>query len=407
MTANLPAKLDALAKDIRDVLDRADKSQRRADDLRLTAGQMLLAARQQVAVQKLIWSEWLQVNIPDRSERDVRRLIAIAKAPDPAAAAEEARAKTREQVAETRQRQQLAEPDIRMSAAGEATTEDPTAPRDDTEAAAAINALFDKADAATKDPAVAQELRREETAEELDAWVATFNSWSEDRRLEALTRIGAQPADPPASGSAPSEPIAQHDAQPQPEEPLPPAAQPPVGPPDDELNRTLQKFKRPTKPVNRAPKTEDPWVTEFYRQAATAPEEPAPQPEPVAQPAPLPEPIAQHDAQPEPATAPDRADMPASEPQPETARHRDGTVPAAIPPVDPEPVDQVEQLVRRFREFSSDGRRQHCLKGFKNFNEAFDLIASNPAWQAEADWLTAVVDLNADKLAELRAKVSS
>jgi hypothetical protein len=110
---NLPTTLDGLAKEIRSTLDRADKSQRHADDLRITAGRMLLAAREQVQAQKLVWSEWLAANVPDRSERDVRRLLAVAKAPDPAAAADQERRATREQVAATRQRQA----DIRMSAA--------------------------------------------------------------------------------------------------------------------------------------------------------------------------------------------------------------------------------------------------------------------------------------------------
>ena len=110
---NLPATLDGLAKEIRSTLDRADKSQRHADDLRITAGQMLLAAHAQVKAQGLAWSEWLKTNVSDRSERDVRRLLSIAKAPDPASAAAQERAATREQVAASRQRQA----DIRMSGA--------------------------------------------------------------------------------------------------------------------------------------------------------------------------------------------------------------------------------------------------------------------------------------------------
>jgi hypothetical protein len=102
MTDNLPATLDDLGKAIRDTLDRADTSQRRADDLRITAGQMLLVAQQRVHEQKLVWSEWLKTNIPDRSDRDVRRLIALAKAPDPEAAIEEDRRKAREGMRRTK-----------------------------------------------------------------------------------------------------------------------------------------------------------------------------------------------------------------------------------------------------------------------------------------------------------------
>jgi hypothetical protein len=101
MSAALPATLDDLARDIRDTLDRADKSQRHADDLRITAGQMLLTARRQAEVQGLGWADWLKVNIK-RSERDVRRLIAIAKAPDAEAAVAEDRRKAREGMQRTR-----------------------------------------------------------------------------------------------------------------------------------------------------------------------------------------------------------------------------------------------------------------------------------------------------------------
>jgi hypothetical protein len=96
MSDNLPATLDDLARDIRDTLERADKSQRHADDLRITAGRMLIAARQQVAARNLVWADWLKVNLPERSARDVRRLLAIAKAPDPAVAVAQDRRKARE-----------------------------------------------------------------------------------------------------------------------------------------------------------------------------------------------------------------------------------------------------------------------------------------------------------------------
>jgi hypothetical protein len=109
MTDTLPATLDELAKDIRSTLERAEKNDEKARNLRITAGQMLLAAKERVQSgeatdtvgARISWKDWVDRFIK-RSERDVRRLIAIAKAPDPAAAAEEERRKAREGMQRTR-----------------------------------------------------------------------------------------------------------------------------------------------------------------------------------------------------------------------------------------------------------------------------------------------------------------
>ena len=79
------------------------------DTYRVTTGLLLLQARQRVdsgeAGEGVTWEQWCRENITERKLRDIRKLLAIAKADDPEAAAEEERQKAREGMARTRERQ--------------------------------------------------------------------------------------------------------------------------------------------------------------------------------------------------------------------------------------------------------------------------------------------------------------
>src|SRR5271169_6514679 len=76
----------------------------RADNQRITAGQLLIEARERVGAGEagnMEWPAWCSANI-DRSYRNVQRLIAVAKADDPQAALEENRAAARERTRRSR-----------------------------------------------------------------------------------------------------------------------------------------------------------------------------------------------------------------------------------------------------------------------------------------------------------------
>ena len=77
----------------------------RADNQRITAGQLLIEARERVTAGEagnIGWQAWCLANI-DRSYHNLQRLIAVAKADDPQAALERGRAAARERMRRSRE----------------------------------------------------------------------------------------------------------------------------------------------------------------------------------------------------------------------------------------------------------------------------------------------------------------
>jgi hypothetical protein len=77
----------------------------KADDHRLAVAMLLKEARERVEAGEdplfRSFRIWCHEKLPGRSERDIRRLIAIASAPDPTAAMTESRAKAKHQTRRT------------------------------------------------------------------------------------------------------------------------------------------------------------------------------------------------------------------------------------------------------------------------------------------------------------------
>ncbi len=93
-------KLDALAAEIRQCFDSADQ----ADHFRIVAGRKLIEARRRVEAGEAgatTWSAWVAEHV-QRSERDVRKVMSLARAPDPAAALKKERASARAGMARKR-----------------------------------------------------------------------------------------------------------------------------------------------------------------------------------------------------------------------------------------------------------------------------------------------------------------
>src|SRR2546423_12507833 len=90
------AALDNHAKRTLEYLDNAAKLRTQCDDYRLKAGRELIAARRRVDAgeSSLSWSSWCARYI-NRSDRDIRRLMALASADDPAEAREDEKARNR------------------------------------------------------------------------------------------------------------------------------------------------------------------------------------------------------------------------------------------------------------------------------------------------------------------------
>ena len=86
-------KLSAIAREVCVRLEKADKSAGQANDHRLAAAIQLAKAREIATAESIPWKAWVAENIPDRSYRDVKRLVAIGSAKDPKAALEGAREK--------------------------------------------------------------------------------------------------------------------------------------------------------------------------------------------------------------------------------------------------------------------------------------------------------------------------
>lgn len=89
--------LDTLAGEIRARLSKADATEAKAKDFRISAAEMLIEAkrRQPAEAPEHTWTSWCALYI-QRSDRDVRRLLAIGRAEDRTAAVEKDRAAARE-----------------------------------------------------------------------------------------------------------------------------------------------------------------------------------------------------------------------------------------------------------------------------------------------------------------------
>jgi hypothetical protein len=75
-----------------------------ANSHRLDAGRMLIELHKRKAVEGVDWWPWVKENIQCRSRRDVQRLMKIARADDPIAAAQTERARNRNHKAAQRAR---------------------------------------------------------------------------------------------------------------------------------------------------------------------------------------------------------------------------------------------------------------------------------------------------------------
>lgn len=84
-------KLKKPAKDINSCLERAKKSDSRASDLRLTAAQMLAAAKKTCDSSKVNFKKWCEKNI-DGAYETARKLVTVGQAKVPALALEDLRA---------------------------------------------------------------------------------------------------------------------------------------------------------------------------------------------------------------------------------------------------------------------------------------------------------------------------
>lgn len=94
--------LDQVAQEINQRFVLAAK----ADDHRLAAGLLLAEARSRLAVEfpEMTWTAWCHANIK-RSTRDIKRCLAIAKAPDPIAEREAEKERNRLAKAQQRDRE--------------------------------------------------------------------------------------------------------------------------------------------------------------------------------------------------------------------------------------------------------------------------------------------------------------
>jgi hypothetical protein len=92
--------LDTLAADINARLEKAEACARKQKGHRLAAGLQLIAARKRVEAGEageIGWHDWVRANIK-RTLRDVQKVMAVARAPDPEKKLAEERDRVREQV---------------------------------------------------------------------------------------------------------------------------------------------------------------------------------------------------------------------------------------------------------------------------------------------------------------------
>jgi hypothetical protein len=92
--------LDTLAEDINARLEKAEAYARKHKEHRLAAGLQLIEARKRVEAGEageIGWHDWVRANIK-RTLRDVQKIMAVARAPDPEKKLAEERDRVREQV---------------------------------------------------------------------------------------------------------------------------------------------------------------------------------------------------------------------------------------------------------------------------------------------------------------------
>src|SRR5437879_8959378 len=99
--------LDDRVTALRKALAEVDKRDQHANDARLDAGRCLILVREDInalyqANRRVSWQAWCRENIPDRSDRDIRRLIKMANAADPEAARETEKTEARERMQRVR-----------------------------------------------------------------------------------------------------------------------------------------------------------------------------------------------------------------------------------------------------------------------------------------------------------------
>ncbi len=90
--------LPIVAGQINAQLDSADKYQGKADEHRISAGLLLMSAKERVRAGEpghTNWRRWVEANI-ERSYRDANRCIALAKTPDPVTEHQACKKKDRE-----------------------------------------------------------------------------------------------------------------------------------------------------------------------------------------------------------------------------------------------------------------------------------------------------------------------
>lgn len=91
------------SESLADLIEQINEAFREVDSSRVRAGLLLIEARTCVEAAGQRWTKWVAANI-ERSMRDVQRCMKLARADDPAAAAEAERAKNRTAVAAHRAR---------------------------------------------------------------------------------------------------------------------------------------------------------------------------------------------------------------------------------------------------------------------------------------------------------------
>jgi len=104
----MPADMLTNAPTLTDLAAEINAALRQADSTRLHAGRLLLQAREIFEAGKAqgdTWRAWCTTNIPNRSYRDIKRVMALARSADPAAALTKEREKARLGVAEKRARE--------------------------------------------------------------------------------------------------------------------------------------------------------------------------------------------------------------------------------------------------------------------------------------------------------------
>jgi hypothetical protein len=84
-----------------------------------------------------------------------------------------------------------------------------------------------------------------------------------------------------------------------------------------------------------------------------------------------------------------------------------GVTPASEPQTELEPGDRVSRLVERFHAFSSNGRREFCLRYFDHPQDGIEQLKANPTWADERDWLTSFLACAPAEQVAIKAAIAS